>query len=335
MHDTSFLLQAVQTNLPCYAAQMALAVKLDEQLDRADFVISLLQRPLTYGALRVINPDPQQVGVGPILGSIAYIHIHSVGMPVHTSTGCISLESSPTFPRASSQVALSSGLRVLVTNPAVDGSGSGNNSSTNGTSGSGGSGITSFAFVVDEMQIKTAVATPLGYRNEQVRGRTQELRREGAGNKERVIYASGLVAQSKAKLTHLLLNIPSALQIAFLSPTFVARDIPPPPPPTIKKHCPKPHLGELCGDDASAAIAGIAIGGAVLLGLIIAAIVFGFKSRVSGFPRSLQSLALSCLWGVSMGRELPPHAALHNHELAKYKFHLLNSLADHPCRHHG
>jgi hypothetical protein len=44
--------------------------------------------------------------------------------------------------------------------------------------------------------------------------------------------------------------------------------------------CPRPHLGKLCGKDAAGAIVGIALGSAVLVGLIVTGMYFSLANKV-------------------------------------------------------
>ncbi len=67
-------------------------------------------------------------------------------------------------------------------------------------------------------------------------------------------------------------------------PPYLVQDFSPPPPPAAA--CDKPHLGTLCGKDAAGAIAGIAIGGFLLLALIAGTAYYAFAQRVSVSVRS-------------------------------------------------
>jgi hypothetical protein len=56
-----------------------------------------------------------------------------------------------------------------------------------------------------------------------------------------------------------------------------------PQTPSPPRDCPRPHLGKLCGKDAAGGIVGIAIGSAVLVGLIVTAMYWSFADKVRRF----------------------------------------------------
>ncbi len=52
------------------------------------------------------------------------------------------------------------------------------------------------------------------------------------------------------------------------------------PIPSAARNCPKPRLGVLCGADAVGAIIGIILGGLILIGLAIMAVLYSRRGRV-------------------------------------------------------
>lgn len=81
----------------------------------------------------------------------------------------------------------------------------------------------------------------------------------------------------------LAVDLSTTSRLGVLPSIAIPRPPPAPLAPGAGKVCKKPHLGDLCGKEAIGAIIGIAVGGTLLLGIVIGIIAFSF-GRVSARP---------------------------------------------------
>ncbi len=171
---------------------------------------------------------------------------------------------------------LLSDLQVNCTNP------------LNGTSGSGQS------FTVTDEALLKAISYPLSLLPSQVgiAGMRGMLVHQQEGSTVSTIGSEwgtqgGSTAQRAAALAQVWPDpTPGPLRPTILSQVTegaiqVVQSAPSPPPPSPPPpNCPKPHLGTLCGKDATGAIIGIAIGGAVFVGLVFLSVFWGLFNTV-------------------------------------------------------